>query len=167
MKRTSYFNSQRRDTWPTVPEIASYFEPRGGAAWSRPLGNDTASLTLEGVDGTQGLEQYRGRMDISLRLLAHAKYGVFLFYEKSRGARYSSKGDMTKVKTYVRTAHDDLRTLAFFIPFEKAWLAVKDFIESNGDLPKSIDWVDMKEIKELAFPEPHHVPRPGEAILER
>ena len=167
MRNRVYFGRFDAPFWPALGELKPYFLPTAGQAWFNSGGNDTASLTLEGVDGTDHLDQYNGRIDISLQMVGHPTYGVFLFYEKTGAVRYSSKGDMTKFKTYLRTLHDDLRTLAFFIPFDKAWLAVKEFIETDGQLPKSIEWVNMKGLQGDPFPVPHHVPSPDETILER
>jgi hypothetical protein len=46
-------------------------------------------------------------------------------------------------------------------PFKSAWLAVKEFIETDGQLPKSIEWIANKELPVGTFPDPgspHLVP---------
>lgn len=167
MQKKSYFASEHRNFWPPLEQLKPYFIPISGPPGFTVGGNDTGGFRLEGVDGTENFEPGKGRIDISLQLTGHPNYGVFLFYRKTRGPMYSSKGDLTKMKTYVRTEHYDLLTQAFFIPFDQAWLAVKEFIETDGQLPKSIEWVNMKDVEGEPFPDPRHKPGPGETIIEQ
>ena len=37
--------------------------------------------------------------------------------------------------------HGDPYSLGLFIPFEAAFKAVKEFIETDGELPTSIEWL--------------------------
>jgi hypothetical protein len=48
--------------------------------------------------------------------------------------------------------------VGLFIPFRTAWKAVREFIETDGELPKSIEWVADRDIPPEAFPDP---PRPS------
>lgn len=41
-----------------------------------------------------------------------------------------------------------------FIPFETAWKTVKEFTETEGELPKSIEWVANRDLPPGTFPEP-------------
>ena len=47
-----------------------------------------------------------------------------------------------------------------FIPFAPAYQAVKEFIETDGELPKSIEWIANKNLPPNTFSEPWNVP-PG------
>jgi hypothetical protein len=53
--------------------------------------------------------------------------------------------------------HGDLRPIGLYIPYEKAWLAVKEFIETDGNLPNSIEWVPGRELPPGTFPDPLRV----------
>jgi hypothetical protein len=78
-------------------------------------------------------------------------------YEKIGGGfdeLYSSKGDMSRIGEWVRTLHGDQRPIGLYIPFEEAWKAVKKFIETDGELPKSIEWVENATLPEGTFPAP-------------
>ena len=167
MKKHSYFESQWLKRWPEPEEIKRLFFPAGGTAWFSSGGNDTASFTIEGVERTEHLEQGNGRIDVKLEMVGHPKYGLFLYYKRTQGPHYASKGDLSKLKTFVRTLHDDLRTLAFFIPFDKAWPAVREFILSDGLLPATIAWVDLKDVQGTPFPDPNHRAASDEFIFER
>jgi hypothetical protein len=44
--------------------------------------------------------------------------------------------------------------VGLYIPFAKAWPAVKEFIETEGALPTSIEWVKNSELPPGTFPDP-------------
>jgi hypothetical protein len=50
--------------------------------------------------------------------------------------------------------HADPYSLALFIPFEQAFKAVKQFIETEGELPTSIEWVAARDLPPDTFPDP-------------
>jgi hypothetical protein len=41
-----------------------------------------------------------------------------------------------------------------FIPFEKGWLAIKEFMLNEGELPTSIEWVASDDPPPETFPDP-------------
>ncbi|MNC98194.1 hypothetical protein D3C83_160840 [compost metagenome] len=49
----------------------------------------------------------------------------------------------------------DLRPIGLFIPFPVAWKAVKEFMETDGQLPKSIEWVANRDLPTNTFPDPN------------
>ena len=69
-----------------------------------------------------------------------------------------SRGDVSRLKKWVRTTHDDLRPVGLYIPFERAWPAIKDFMETEGELPKSIEWIKPEELPVGTFPDPSEHP---------
>jgi hypothetical protein len=156
MRKTGYFASKLIRDWPKPDEIEDYFLAPAGERWFFETGNDGASFTLEGVDGTEHLPAYRGRIDIELMMWAHPTLGVLLNWSKWGGSHkqmYISKGDMTRMRDYVRAEHGTPLSVAFFIPFEKAWAAVKEFLESDGALPTSIEWVANNTLPRNTFPD--------------
>ena len=85
------------------------------------------------------------------------KHGVLLWYHRDGiedGLDYFSKGDLSKIKLYMRTTHDDIRPIGLFVPFQKAWLAVEDFINGEGALSDRIEWIAAQELPENTFPDP-------------
>jgi hypothetical protein len=54
----------------------------------------------------------------------------------------------------VETIHEDLRPIGLFIPCESAFRAVKEFIETDGELPQCIEWIRDKDLPPDAFPDP-------------
>lgn len=164
MRKDIYFDNFYGPGWPPVQRLEPYFLAPSGKAWFYTGGNDGASLRLEGVNGTEHLSEGRGRIDIDLEMWGHPKLGVLLIYSKRGGGHretYSSKGDLSKLRQWVRTLHDDPMPVGLYIPFAKAWLAVKEFMETEGKLPASIEWIKNSDLPEGTFPDPT-VRLPGE-----
>jgi hypothetical protein len=66
---------------------------------------------------------------------------------------YSSKGDLNRLDRYYRDGWGSYLPVGLFIPFEDAWRAVKEFIEADGALPKSIEWVADRDLPPDAYPD--------------
>ena len=49
----------------------------------------------------------------------------------------------------------DLRPTGLFIPFPAASKALKEFMETDGQLPKSIEWVSNHDLPANTFPDPN------------
>jgi Immunity protein Imm1 len=65
------------------------------------------------------------------------------------------EGDLGRLREWVKTKHGDLMPVGLYIPFERAWAAVKEFMERDGALPESIEWADDADVPEDAFPNPY------------
>ena len=45
--------------------------------------------------------------------------------------------------------------VGLYVPYEIGWKAVKEFIDTNGALPTSIEWVaDDRDLPPNTFPDP-------------
>jgi hypothetical protein len=157
MKKRAYFHTFWGKGWPDLKWLEPYFLSAPGERWFFESGNDSAGLTAEGVQGTEHLSAGQGRIDIDLDMWGHPELGVLLIYSKWGGGykeKFSSKGDMSRIREWVRTLHDDPMPVGLFIPFEAAWKAVREFVESEGELPKSIEWIANRDLPPGTFPEP-------------
>jgi hypothetical protein len=157
MEKSAYFASRPSTGWPSPNELARYFLAPPGQRWFFETGNDGASFTGEGVDGAAHLAANRGRVDVRLTMWGHLEHGVLLMYEKRGGGHketFSSKGDLRRLGELVRSLHDTPLPVGLFIPFETAWKAVKEFIETDGALPKSIEWIANRDLPPNTFPDP-------------
>ena len=165
MRKDIYFDRRFGPGWPSPEELEPYFRsPPGGRGWFHETGNDSASIRMEGVDGTDLLPEGKGRIDIDLAIWGNPTLGALLIYSKRGGGHrevYSSKGNLQRIREWVRTTHDDPMPVGLYIPFAKAWLAVKEFMETEGKLPTSIEWIKNSELPEATFPDPT-VRLPGE-----
>jgi hypothetical protein len=158
MKKDIYFDRFFGPDWPSLGELKPYFQaPPAGRGWFHKTGNDSGSISLLGIKNTEHLKFGKGRIDIKLAMWGHPDLGVLLIYSKYGGdsrVDYTSKGDLTRLKEWVRTTHDDPMPVGLYIPFANAWLAVKEFIETEGQLPKSIEWVRNRDLPPGTFPDP-------------
>jgi len=167
MSKDAYFHTFRGPGWPSQAFLKPYFRcPSGDAiSWFPNSGNDSGGLELLGIDGTEHLPKGQGRKDIELAMWGNPELGVLLQYSRLGGGvprqDWFSKGDVSKLSQWVRSLHGDPLPIALFIPFDRAWLAVKEFMETEGQLPISIEWVKGSELPEGTFPDPT-VRLPGE-----
>lgn len=157
MQKKAHFDTFTRNGWPTIDWLQSYFMAPGGKEWTFDSGNDNWSLSIEGADGTERLEPHTARIDIHLEMWGYPNLGVLLIYSKSGGTQrmmFSSKGDLSRLGEWVRTLQGDLMPIGLFIPFATAWKAVKEFMETDGQLPKSIEWIANCNLPKNSFPDP-------------
>jgi hypothetical protein len=158
MKKESYFASKVCDGWPEPKDIEHYFLGPPDKRWFFETRNDSGSFTLEGAEGTGHLARGKGgRIEINLFLFGHRKFGVHLNWEKWDGKKmhsYASKGDLKRLHELIRTPHGDSMPVGLYIPYETAWKAVKEFLENDGALPKSIEWVNYDDLPTNIFPDP-------------
>lgn len=165
MKKDIYFDDYFGPGWPPLSALEPYFLAPPGKEWFYTGGNDSGGLSLEGLDGTEHLAYGRGRKDIRLSMWGNPELGVLLQYARYGGGvprqDWFSKGDMRKIRQWVRSLHDTPLPVGLFIPFDQAWLAVKEFMETEGRLPTSIAWVNSDDLPDNTFPDPT-VRLPGE-----
>jgi hypothetical protein len=155
MRRRANFDMYWGDRWPDIDWLGTHFLTTEGRRKLFQSGNDSWGLCIEGVDGTDDLLPLRGRIDIDLTILGHESLGVLLFYMKWGGTRsesYYSKGDLSRLHQWTRTAHDDLMPVGLFIPFETAWSAIEEFMKSDGALPTGIAWISARDLPDGVFP---------------
>ncbi|MEM7303584.1 MAG: hypothetical protein AAF468_21095 [Pseudomonadota bacterium] len=146
--------------WPDPAEIKPFFSPEYENNEIYHGGGDDAVITLEGIDGTEHLQLGEGRKDIVLMMWFSPKFGVMLFYHRygiEDGEIYYSKGDMSKIHTVKRNKHSDPLPVALFIPFDDAFNALEDFINSEGKRSDRIEWVSGLDIPSNTFPPQHEV----------
>jgi hypothetical protein len=63
---------------------------------------------------------------------------------------YSSKRDLRRLREWVRSTHDTLLPIGLFVPFEVAWLAVKEFIET-ASLPRASSGSRIVTFRQVLF----------------
>lgn len=158
MHKRAYFNEYRGDGWPTVERLQSIFLTALGKDGFGNHDNDSWGFDVEGLHGTEGLPQ-RDSVNVHLYLTGNPDHGVTLQYDRWDGRihrrdSYNSKGDLSRLREFVRSLHGTPLSLGLFIPFETAWKAVKEFIETDGELPTSIEWIESRDLPPETFPDP-------------
>ena len=157
MRKIAYFDTHWGAGWPELKWLEPYFLNSPDKRWVFVGRTADGSLAAEGVDGTEHLEEGRGRIDIHLRFWGNADLGVLLIWSKWGGGlkqTFNSKGDLSRLKEIVYSYHDTPLPVGLFIPFEAAWKGVKEFIETDGELPKGIEWIANRDLPPNTFPDP-------------
>ena len=143
VKKRASFEKFRQKGWPNPRDLKPFFFAPPGQEWFKTGGNDTAGFLAEGLYGTEHEDHLAGRrINLRLDLYGMPSLGVLLIYNKYGGGyqeTYTSKGDMSRLKEWVRNLHNDPLPVGLFVPFPKAYDAVKEFIETDGQLPKCIE----------------------------
>ena len=145
------------DHWPRPEDIEHYFLEPPGQRWFFETGNDGAVFNAKGVDGSDKLPPEQGLTYLELTMDGDPDLGVLLGWSKwnrHQGLYYYSKGDLARLREFVFTLHGDARPAGLYIPFDQAWKAVKEFLQTDGQLPKSIEWVDARDLPEDTFLDP-------------
>lgn len=153
MQKWTYFDERNREGWPDQEWLSRYFLTSPGR--KEAFGEQESwGLRIYGLDGTEHLPPMQGRIDLHLVIQGDLKHGVLLCHYKT-GARHRehwySKGDPAKWRQWVEIQQQDQMSAALFIPFEAAWLAIKEFIERDGALPQAIEWIAANDLPEYAF----------------
>ena len=158
MRKDCYFHEFNGPFWPSASDLESYFLAQGGRQWISAGGNDNWGLEVQGIEGTEGLPR-RQSVNVNLRMTGNPEYGVTLEYDKWDGRiqqkeSFVSKGNLDRLNEFVRSLHGDPLSIGLFIPFDTAWHAVKEFIETDGELPKRIEWIKSRDLLPQTFPDP-------------
>jgi hypothetical protein len=156
--RTIHFDNFPRDGWPAPDELQRFFLAPKGQEWSFQGGNDSWGLDVDGMYGT-GDRAEMDRVAAHLYMTGNRDLGVYLAYSKWDGRirrkySYSPKGDLSRLGEFVESLHETRLSVGLFIPFPAAWKAVKEFMETNGELPTSIEWIATRDFPPGTFPVP-------------
>jgi len=161
MRKSCSFHEFYDPDWPAPDQLKKYFSA-GGGLWASH-GNDNWGLGAEGLYGTEALP-HRESVNVELRMTGSPEHGVTLDFARwdgriQRWDSYFSKGDLSRLGRFMYSLQGDPYSLALFIPFEEAFKAVKEFIETDGELPTSIEWVAGKDLPPETFPVPTWPPQ--------
>ena len=157
MQKSSSFASRCIKGWPRPEDIEHFFLAPPGQRWFFETGQDGAWFEVQGLDGTDHLRPETGRIIVTLIVSAHPTFGVMLQWSKWDGERnhtYYAKGDLRRLGQLVRDMHQSPLSVGLLVPFETAWKAVKEFLETDGQLPKSIEWIDDNDLPPDTFFDP-------------
>ncbi|MBN9147613.1 MULTISPECIES: Imm1 family immunity protein [unclassified Nitrobacter] len=158
MKRFFHFDNFASDRWPELSELERFFLAPKGQEWSFQGGNDSWGMDVQGLCGTDGLPREE-QVNVHFYMTGNPDLGVTLLYDKwdgriQRKQTYNSKGDLRRLGEFVRSLHGTPLSVGLFVPFPVAWKAVKEFIETDGELPTSIEWIADSDLPPETFPDP-------------
>jgi hypothetical protein len=156
MRKQVYFDTFEGRFWPAPYQLQPYFLGPKGQEWFFETGNDSACLTIETGPEDVKADSY---VRVDLYINGHRDHGVTFAYGRWDGSLkerrgYSSKGDLSRLHEFVYSQHGTPLSLGLFVPFPAAWQALKEFIETDGQLPKNIEWINDDDLPPSAFPIP-------------
>jgi hypothetical protein len=156
MKKITNFQDYEGPGWPNQKWLAPNFLTPAGRQKAFGGRNNHWGLTARGVDGTENLP-FDKKININLHIIGKPDLGVMLLYDRvsaTDGYAYYSLRDLKKLLTLVKAKQGSRMPIGLFIPFEQALKAVVEFIETDGALPKCIEWIAADDLPEGSFPEP-------------
>ena len=154
--QTANIDFRRHRGWPTLKELRSYVWAPPGQHSLLQTKNDNLGLVAEGVDGTEQLEPDEGRIDADLDMWGNPDLGILLMYSKWGGQMKqmcSSRGDLSRLREWVYSTNGTALPVGLVIDNAAAWKAVKEFIETKGNLPTSINWISNRDLPPGTFPD--------------
>jgi hypothetical protein len=160
MIRTLFMADYWNADWPRPAMVAPLFLDPKQREWCYWDGGNGGSFKIDGLNGSQAEQDPQRRANASLYIMGDRHHGISLFHRlwdgKSGQARgHHSRGDLSRRLDFVRTRDGDRVSVGLFIPFEMAWLAVEDFMTNDGQLSTRINWVNVDDLPNDTFPEPH------------
>ena len=133
--------------WPDCQELERRFWAR-----LREQGTVSGQLSAQTVHDVARLEAREGRIDVDLQLGGDREHGVILqYWKRGYGEVYSFTGDSSRLREWIFSSYETWLPVALFIPAEKAWNATREFIETEGALPQSIDWIATRDLPPNSF----------------
>ena len=148
MRKSTYLGSRRGNGWPDPRELEPYFLGASGQRLALETGSDNVGLAAEGADGTEDLHPDEGRIDVDLDMWRHPELGVLLIYSKWGGGlkqMYSSKGDLSRLREWVRSKHGTPLPVGLFIPARQrgtrsrnSWIRTASYPSASSGSPTAI-----------------------------
>ena len=159
MRKEGSFDNHWGEGWPDLENIKSCLLDPERRAQFFAKGRDGGSLSAKGLYGTEGLPARGGLVTANLFLHMNPDHGAKLVYAKWDGRiqkkySYDSKGDLNRLREFVRSFHGTMLCVGLFIPFEQGWLAIKEFIDTEGELPRAIEWIATEDLPQDIAPYP-------------
>jgi hypothetical protein len=159
MRKEGSFDTHWGDGWPDLATVEACVTDPVRRSQMLARGADGGCFSIEGLYGTENLAPRAGLVSATLYLFLSAEHGAMVLYSRWDGriqkqASWNSKGDLSRLGQFVRSFHDTPLSLGLFISFENAWLAIKEFMLTEGELPTVIEWVATEDLPPETFPEP-------------
>jgi hypothetical protein len=155
MKIESYFDSHWGKGWPDLKNMEACFLDPVRRAQMFAAEKDGGSFFVEKDESSIPTHEVKAALYIHM----NPEHGVKLAYSRwdgriQRKYDFDSKGDLKRLQVFVRSLHDTPLSVGLFVSFERGWSAVKEFIETAGELPRSIEWVANRDLPPGTFPNP-------------
>jgi len=158
LRKEASFDTHWGDGWPDVKTVEYCLcDPQRRAQYFAD-GYDGGCFAIEGYEDEKlvPISPYKGAV---LYMHMNPEHGIKLqhsCWDRRVGRRdtYHSRGNLSRLKEFVRSFHGTPLSVGLFVPFDVGCRAVKEFMETNGELPRSISWVSETDLPVGVFPDP-------------
>lgn len=159
VKREAAFDDHWGNGWPDISAVEQGLADPEKLAQLLAKGRDGGCFSIEWIyDKSDSTPQF-GTVGAVLYMHMNTDHGIKLQYsgwDRRTGNRetYHSKGDLMRLKQFVRSFHGTPLSIGLFVPFEKGRKAIKEFLQTDGELPRSVDWISDDDLPSEVFPIP-------------
>jgi len=159
IKKEAAFDDHWGSGWPDIGVVEQRLSDPEKLAQMFAKGRDGGCFSIKWIYDKNNAEPQSELVAATLYMHMNSEHGIKLQYSRWDGRigekkTYHSKGDLTRLKHFVRSFHRTPLSIGLFVPFEIGRKAVKEFLETDGDLPRSIDWVPEDGLPSEVFPLP-------------
>jgi Immunity protein Imm1 len=159
VKKEAAFDNHWGKGWPEIRIVEQNLSDPEKLAQLFAQGRDGGCFSIEWTYDKNNSAPQSELVGATLYMHMNPDHGIKLQYSKWDGRTgekktYHSKGDLTRLKEFVRSFHRTPLSIGLFVPFEVGRKAVKEFLESDGELPRSIDWMSDDDLPSDVFPLP-------------
>lgn len=157
VKKEAAFDNHWGNGWPEISVVEQGLSDPEKLAQLFAKGRDGGCFSIEWIYDKKNSAPQSELVGATLYMHMNPDHGIKLQYSKWDGRigekrTYHSKGDLTRLKQFVRSFHRTPLSIGLFVPFEIGRRAVKEFLETDGGLPRSIDWVSEDDLPSEVFP---------------
>ena len=166
MRKEASFDKHWGDGWPDPERVKKCLLDPAVRTRLYERGRDGGSFSIDGLYGTEGLPARGGLVAVTLYMHFNPEYGIDLQYSKwdgriQRAETFHSRGNLDRLGQFVHSQHGTPLSLGLFIPFEQGAAAVQQYLESEGELPSVIRWINGRDLPPETFPDPYPAKRDG------
>ena len=159
VKKEAAFDDHWGKGWPEISVVEQNLSDPEKLAQLFSQGRDGACFSIEWTYDKKNSAPQSELVGATLYMHINPTHGIKLQYSKWDGRigekkAYHSKGDLTRLREFVRSFHRTPLSIGLFVPFETGRKAVKEFLDTEGELPRSIDWILDDDLPSEVFPPP-------------
>jgi hypothetical protein len=159
VKKEAAFGDHWGNGWPDINAVEQGLSDPEKLAKLFAKGRDGGCFSIEWIYDKEGSIPRFGLVGAILYMHLHPDHGIKLQYSvwdrrTEKRETYHSKGDLARLKQFVWSFHRTPLSIGLFVPFEIGRKAVKEFLQTDGELPQSVDWISDDDLPSEVFPLP-------------
>ena len=159
VKKEAAFDDYWGNGWPETRVVEQGLSDPEKLARLFAKGRDGGCFSIEWIYEKSNSAPQSELVGATLYMHINPDHGIKLQYSKWDGrvgkkVTYHSKGDLTRLKQFVHSSHRTPLSVGLFVSFERGRKAVKEFLETDGELPRSIEWLSDDGLSSEVFPLP-------------